>query len=256
MKKVTVLGIDFETQGLITPTTPCPNLTEVGALLYEVDLEKPFEPALLLDRYCTLIFEPSYPPQSDVVVQTTGITDDVLKAGPTVTQAEALVKINAMMTLCDYAMAHNKFFDQRLYEAQLQRHHLPSLGKPWICSYLDVPYPEKFTCKKLGHLALDHGLSMDGRTFHRAEDDVSLMMELVCMKYDFKEVLAYYKTPWIYIAAEVSFQRKDEAASRGYGWQSVRGDTQVFPKKWVKRIKETAFEKEKSLATFPVVRVG
>ena len=70
---IRILGLDFETQNADPKTT---NPTEVGAALYEVDIEQNTWKKLF--GFSQFIYEPHYPPQSQKIVELTGITDEIL----------------------------------------------------------------------------------------------------------------------------------------------------------------------------------
>src|SRR6478609_6370359 len=98
---IKVLGIDFESQDDQATTT---NITEVGAILAEINGDK----VEILESYSTLVYDPTYPPQSDFIVELTGITDDALKAEG-VSPAKALAHLMSRIhhTKPDFFIAHN-----------------------------------------------------------------------------------------------------------------------------------------------------
>lgn len=255
-----LLGLDFETQCDDAENT---NITEVGAveLIWTPGGEEEFK---VETTYSTLVYSPEYPPQKPEIVELTGLTDEMLKAegtGP----GSALVGLLPLVNRADVILAHNKKFDQRVFESSVKRvMGIEPPKKEWLCTIHDVPYPAKYRCKKLSHLAYDHGLKMDDRVLHRATDDVRLMLELVTTKYPFKAILDYYREPWVYLRADIlgpwqgkggdGGVGKEQATSLGYAWEKPRGtDEPVFPKFWVKRVKARQVEQEKMLAPFRVV---
>ncbi len=244
-------GIDFETNGDDQSTL---RITEIGVVKFCTDSQKE------VARYSTLVYGPDYPPQTEKIIELTGLTDQLLNEQG-IAEVRALEQTNDFIADCDLMIAHNKLFDQRVYENQTARLGLPTHKKEWLCTYVDVPYPEKYRCKKLAHLAYDHGLKMDHRELHRAVNDVELMLELLG-EYNFDDVLKYARTPWVYVRAIVPAPWTDAGAgkaaaqARGYSWNTARGtDAPVFDKSWVARIKADQLEKEIKEAPFKVVQV-
>lgn len=248
-----ITGVDFESQSLEAAVT---NVTEVGALTVDVDEAGRVFP---IDRYSALIYDPSYPPQPELIVELTGITDAILQEKG-VLPLEAFTRLKSMIGGSEIIFAHNKAFDQTIYNAQ----HKKLFGEDpppaeWICTRSEINYPEKYKCKKLAHLAYDHGLKMDDRILHRAINDVELMMELVLQNYSLPEILKFARDPWVFIAADIlppwkdNGVGKDQAYKLGYNWEKPRGDYEpVFPKLWVKKVKGYQVAKEKELAPFRV----
>lgn len=260
---INVLGLDFETQSLDTATT---NATEVGAMLIQVPLRRGFNtpdnwqglPYWKIAGINQLMWETSYPPQPEEIVELTGITDAMLQKDG-IHPKEALERLAELMGKADIVMAHNAPFDKGVLYAVAARYGVTLPEKDWICTRGDINYPSKYTCKKLAHLSLDHGLKMDGRELHRAINDVELMLELVFTNYDLEDVVQYAREPWVYLYADILPPWKDggmgKAAAQklGYNWQVPRGDYgPTFEGKWVKKTKANKIEQEKELAGFRV----
>ncbi len=257
-----ILGLDFETQSLELTT----NVTEIGAVLVELVPVHPMQPRSEMERkelarYGAIVYDPSYPPQPELIVQLTGITDDILKTDG-ISPEIALGGLFPLMEQADIIMAHNKAFDEGVFDAQVAK-YWPSMGaamkKEWVCTRTQIEYPAKFSCKKLAHLALDHGCKMDNRELHRATNDVDLMLEMVLDNYHIEDILKYAREPWVYLAADIlppwkdGGVGKDQAYNLGYNWEKPRGDySPVYPKTWVKKVKQNQVEKEKELAPFRV----
>jgi hypothetical protein len=168
-----------------------------------------------------------------------------------------------LMEAADVIIAHNIKFDKTVLESVCARIGLIPPKKRWLCTLTEVPYPDKYRCKQLSHLAYDHGLPMDTRVLHRAVHDVRLMLDLILTKYCFSKILAYADEPWLYLKADIPAPWTDggkgkEAATKiGYSWEKARGTEEpVFPKTWVKRVKLSQADKEIALAAFPVIRLN
>jgi DNA polymerase III subunit epsilon len=81
-------------------------------------------------------------------------------------------------------VAHNAKFDQTFITRQWPE--LPS--KPWVCSLKDISYPKsKGTCRKLNHLAVDHGIIVTDS--HRAMNDVIVLAKLLAQINDLEQQL-------------------------------------------------------------------
>jgi DNA polymerase III epsilon subunit-like protein len=261
-----MLFVDFETQSDEPSNT---NITEIGAALVEMEARENEPPVFhFRDQLETLVYDPAYPPQTDEIVELTGITDARLKAEG-ILPAVALSKLSPMVAQADVAIAHNKGFDQVVYESSSKRVGLAPVTPPrgWLCTVSEVPYAKKYKCKKLSHLAFDHGMLVDQSQLHRALYDVRLLAYLVTLHYNIHELLAYRDEPWVYLQIQIPPPwigrggdggiGKAHAVKLGYSWEKARGtETPVFSKCWVKRVKAKAVETEKALAQYPVVVLG
>jgi DNA polymerase III epsilon subunit-like protein len=255
-----ICGIDFEATDKDPKTA---RITEIGAVIF--DTENNWEP--IDEGYGTLVWDPSYPPLSPEVQAVTGLTDEMLKAEgkPPV---EALQQMLPYIGRAEKIIAYNMEYDGTLYAYERKRlgeDLLPPLPREkWLCAYVGVPWPAKFKCRKLSHLALDHGLIVDPATLHRAVGDVKLMGRLLAYSGQTAEgIIAYSAIPWIVVKADIRPPWEDPAGNakakeRGYSFETPRGvdDGKKFAKSWVKRIKQNELEKEQADAPFPVVQVG
>jgi DNA polymerase III subunit epsilon len=245
-----VAGVDVETTGTDKALS---RITEIGAALFEATEDGIYTP--VGTPYSTLVWDESYPKQSEEVLRVTGITDEQLRAegkSPKEAIAGALTAIGQ----AQYVIAYNKQFDEVLIAAECVRIGLPTIpAANWLCAYQDVKYEEHFKCRKLSHLALDHGIIVEPDTLHRAIGDVQLMFQLLTKRRcTIAQMLAMSQEPWAIITAQVSFNDKEKAKARRYSWEKV--DDKTYPKKWVKKIKLGELAKEQAEAGFPVVRIG
>lgn len=246
--RLRLLGLDFETQGSDAATT---NVTEVGAVLVESSGQD-----APLQIFNQLVWEPGYPAQTQEIIELTGITDEQLQMRGKPLR-ETLLSLFGLIEQADYVLAHNVGFDREVLRASAARVGLTPPERPWVCTWQDVPYPAKYKCKKLSHLALDHGIQMDGRDLHRATEDVKLMLELVLTRYDFAEILRYKAIPDIIVRAVVPHPRQDNGAGKdlarasGFRWQEVDG--KKFELCWVKKIKVDQLDALRKDFPYPVV---
>lgn len=246
--KIKVLGLDFETQDADPKTT---NITEVGACLYEVDLET--NEWKKLHGFSTLCYEPDYPPQTQKIIDLTGITDQML-LDEGASRADVFnLQLLPLVQQADIIMAHKTSFDWTIFLAQCTRMGVTPPVKELLCTLTNFPWPKRITCLKLSHIAYEHSILIDPATLHRAENDVDLMVHLVASKYNFKDVLAYARKPWIYLKADILAPwigkggdggiQKGIAVGLGFSYETVKGtDFPVWPKKWVGRFKGMSYE--------------
>ena len=198
-----------------------------------------------------LLWHSDYPLLDKEVQRVTGLTDQKLAAeglGP----KKSLELLSIVIESSNMVLAHNKEYDEQLYKAECARHGIKPSETPWYCTLTEVPYPARFRCRQLSHLALDHGVVVDPSKLHRAIDDVRLMGQLLIRGgYTPEGIVAYAKAPWVYLQAlipapwEDGGVGKERAQKAGFSWEKCRGTTEpVFPKKWVKRVKDLNAEKE------------
>lgn len=233
-----VLGLDFETQSDDAKTT---RITEVGAVLYDyVEESNRF---VEISRLSTLCYEPDYPPQTDKIIQLTGITDHMLKTKG-VPRATMLDDLLTLVEMADIVVCHKTSFDWTVLKSTAKLFEKEVPNKELLCTLTNFNWPKHITCKKLSHIAYEHGIMVDPRTLHRADQDVELMMTLLS-HYDFKEVLHYARIPWVYFKGDVLGPWQDGgkqnaiAKELGFGWEQIKGvDQYRWPKTWVVRVKQ------------------
>lgn len=236
-----ICGVDFEATG-VDPKTA--RIIEIGAVFG--DPENP-------TCFSRLVWHSGYPLLTSEVKKITGLTDEQLAsegAGP----VKSLEMLTAFLNLSDAIFAHNKAYDETLYKAECERLGITPSETPWYCTMSEVPYPEEYKCRKLSHLALDHGITVDPSTLHRAVDDVKLMLiTLAKGGYTPERIIEYAKSEWVYMKAmipppwEDGGVGKERARKAGYSWERAKGtEDPTFPKTWVKRVKMVDLENEKS----------
>lgn len=265
-------ALDFETQSLDIENT---NPTEIGAILVEA-----YEPGEIKDWAQTglpnsgsvhtvvkqldqLIWQPGYPSQTKEIEALTNITTAMLKERGVCPRAVFEEELFPLMEEADFIVAHNAPFDRGVLYATAKREGLVVPEKPWVCTRTQLPYPERFNCRKLSHLALDHRIPMDGRELHRATSDVQLMLEVLA-KYSFIKILDYIAEPEVVLRIVIPApwidkeKGKQEAAKLGYGWEKPRGyeyQGPAFPKCWVKKVKISERENEIKKSSYKVIEI-
>lgn len=236
-----VLGFDVETTGLDTASE---YIIEVGAVLFDVDTVGTWTP---LKGESFLIYEQSYPQLSELIEGLTGITDSILKLEG-ISFNTAMIAIDELAMGAELICAHNAQFDFAMLDSQCSRFKLGlhMLEKPWICSIKDVESNEAKTCKRLSHLALDYGVTVDPTVLHRATDDVALMGKMLTAAHIYAgDMHIYSQMPEITFAAIVPGPwvdgGKGTAAAKlaGYRFDSDK-------KKWLKTVKENKAHEEQA----------
>ena len=234
-----VLGFDVETTGLDTTSE---YIIEVGAVLFDVDSVGNWTP---LKGESFLIYEHSYPQLSELIESLTGITDKILKLEG-IPFHKAMAPVDELALEAEWVIAHNAIFDKAMLLSQANRWNLSlhMLAMPWICSIQDLESNAGKTCKRLSHLALDYGVTVDPSVLHRATDDVTLMGRMLS---------AAKANPWVMhnyaMTPEVTFMAvvpgpwidggkgTNAAKAAGYRFDSDS-------KKWLKKVKETKTHEE------------
>ena len=234
-----LLGIDLETTGLDTQKD---EVTEIGYVLVDTEVSKPL--------LCVSDLVDSGVDVPDEITEITHITTDMLREYGR-SPSDVLSRLVSYMNEVDYIVAHNgNFFDKPFLYRWSCDHEVEIPDKPWLDTRDDVPYPKHYRYRNLTYLAAEHGFINPFP--HAALFDAMAMMK-VLSHYDINEVIKRFKTPWVVIRADVSFERKDEAKKLGYQWQKA-GD-KTYTKCWVKRVKEFELEQERQEATFKVIEL-
>jgi DNA polymerase III subunit epsilon len=227
-----ILGIDLETTGLDFTTD---RITEIGAVLWDTSTGTP------LRLFNTLVRHTDAPPITPEIERLTGITQEMIDTYG-VPIAACLPKLFVMMSEADAIVAHNGTgFDRPMLAAQIERLGKIAPERPWIDTATDVPYPPHITTRKLVHLAAEHGFL--NPFAHRAQFDVLTMLRIL-QHYDIHEVLDTARQPSITLIAQVSYDDREKAKSRGYRWHDS--------KTWRKTIKLNQLEAERASVDFAV----
>lgn len=242
-RQMKVLGIDLETQSLDKET----RITEIGAVLVDYDFAT--KTWTRLEAFSHLCWEPNYPPQPLNIIELTGITDHMLITKGAPRDVVIREQLLPLMNEAELLVAHNKKFEMDVLGSTFEELGIAMPDKEWLCTRSEIDYPPKFTCHKLAHLAYDHGILVPPSELHRADQDVELMLRLLA-KYNFEQVLAYYREPWVLLKAKILGPwdgpggdggiQKGIATGLGFSYEKPRGTYHLnFPKTWVARIKES-----------------
>lgn len=229
-----ILALDFETTGLDPKVD---QVTEVGLALYDSVLRQPV-------RISGFLVRTEFGITSEIT-ELTGITDAMLDAYGFQPKA-ALQSILKMAADADAFCAHNgKDFDRLFLETWCAREKQEMPNLLWIDTKTDLPKEAYKKSASMFYMAAEHGFLYDA---HRAVSDVLAMIKILD-RYDIEKVVERAKTPNVQVRAVVSYDDKDLAKERGYHWRPEL-------KLWVKPLKLTEVDAEKSSAPFPVVLMG
>lgn len=186
----------------------------------------------------------SYGSISQEIFELTGINEEKARLGRH--PKDFLESVVPALATCDYLVAHNaRGFDKIVLEQECARQNVPVPRPPWIDTMTDLPYPKKFRCRKLSHLAVDHGIHFDPATLHGAKADVTLLRQIF-ESYPLAQVILYATSPVMLLKARVNYDTRELAKKAGYSWEKAGEHT--VPKSWVKLIREVQLEEEKQLA--------
>lgn len=241
--------LDLESTGLDTKTSL---ITQIGAIMVDPTTWEYTNGFVPFNSY---LYDETYPELHKDVVRVTGITDEFLKANG-IPPFQGLANLVKMLSQADYIITYNASYDVRLLEANLERYGIvPVKEYKYICGLRDVDYPDYMKCRKLSHLALDHGVPVNPESLHNALGDLRVMLELFRVGgYKFDDMVRNNIEPNIVIRAMVGYEDREVAKNQKYSWEKT--SDLVFPKSWVKTIKASALEKEKeALKPFEVAIV-
>jgi len=240
-----LLALDLETTGLDTAKD---HVTEIGWVLVDTKEQKPLlaEGKLLKVEEGVIL--------SDVIKDITHITDAMLAEfgeDPRVVYE----RLNQVIYThkVDYIVAHNgSNFDKPMLISNMDRYGVPFASEiHWLDTRTDIQFKDHIKGRNLTYLCAEHGFVNPFP--HAALFDAMATMALL-RKYDEEAVIAYSKEPNIVVRAVVTFEEKDKAKEKMFGWQEAGG--KHFKKQWVKQIKENQFEEFKASCDFQMAIVG
>ncbi len=159
-------------------------------------------------------FEDPGEPLKDIIIQITGITDDML-AGKHLDDEE----INVWLEKADLIIAHNAAFDRQMLERRLPM----AAQANWACTLFGIDWQDEgIASLKLDYLAYRLGYFFDG---HRAVNDAQATLHLLTKALPESGKLAMVglltharETNRRFFAVRAPFERKDDLRARGYRW--------------------------------------
>ncbi len=232
-----LLLLDFETTG-IDPKTCRP--VELGVLAWDTE-----DPADVYAR-SEVIWDETFgeiPEEAAAIHKITTARARTEGVPP----RELLARLALHLSWADFIVAHNaNEYDRIVLEEEAKRWEIVLPSLKWIDTRTDLPYPPRMNCKKLSHLALDHGIVVDPSTLHGAAADVELMQKLLkCYLQSLPEIARISQAPILAVFAQVSYDGRESARKESYRWSpdTLRPDT---GKKgaWVKRIRDFQLDDE------------
>jgi len=230
--------LDTETTGLDTTVD---KIIELGFIAFEYDASsgKIYK---VLHAYGG--FEDPGEPLSEVIIQVTGITDDMVK-GQRLNDSE----INQWLEKADLIIAHNAAFDRQMLERRLPI----AVNCNWACTFNDIAWSdEDISSLKLDYIAYKLGYFFDG---HRAVNDAQATLHLLSKslpksgKPAMAELLSHARfQSRRFFAVAAPFEKKDDLRNRGYRWLAEFSYTDSYnkPKKgvWSKAVAEEDIKDE------------
>ncbi len=223
------IGYDYETQGF-SAEKDAP--TELGLVMFNENGEE-------LQSLNFIIKSPLTKPQPKEIVDLTGITDEMIeKEG--VLESEVVAQIVPLLKDSKALFAYNAQFDTQFLKAMLARNGVDTLGIPVICAMRQVDYPKRFTCKKLSHLAFDHGIVGDAKDAHRAIHDVRLMIKLLSI-YGIEKIVQDSKEPRVKLRMTTEKPWEDGGVSNAFA-KEAGFKFEPSSKKWEGEFKASEVE--------------
>ena len=233
-------AIDYETQGF-NAKTDAP--TELGVVFFDDNFTE-------LSSFNYLIKSPLTRPQPKEIIEITGITDEMIAGG--IDEEEVALDIFPRLDAAKAIFAYNAPFDMSFLTEMLTRQSCRIPSCPVVDVQRDIDYPARFNCKKLSHLAYDHGIIEPKENLHRAVNDVRLMLK-VLQKYDLQEVIKNAIEPKVQLRIKTPPPWEDKL---GNEYAKANGYRFVPETKfWCKTVRESQVEEIIKGSKYPVERV-
>jgi DNA polymerase III subunit epsilon len=185
--------IDTETTGLNPKTS---TTIEVAVMLYDLKLAQPCA------SYSSLIHG-----DSNEGYAINGIPPAMLAEAREPSRVWAAVKW--VMEPADVIIAHRAEFD---------RQFVPDLGRPWVCSKVDIKWPDRRRGDHLVQLALSLGIGV--ASAHRAMADVDTLARILTRiaerGTDLEALVRHAMRPKQRFHAQVSYEERQIAKDHGF----------------------------------------
>lgn len=125
-----------------------------------------------------------------------------------------------LLAPADVIIAHRADFDKKF---------VPDLGRPWICSKVDMKWPNKMRGDHLVHLALEMGLGVVSA--HRAMADVDTLARILTRVaergHNLEAMLLHALRPKVLYYAMAPYEEREIVKNHGFSW-----DPPVHGKNW------------------------
>ena len=138
-----------------------------------------------------------------------------------------MVLLNELLAVSDALVAHNASFDRQWFG----RGVLPAVWLPWLCTQRDFEWGSRGGAN-LRDLAVNNGVTV--AKAHRALADVELLTGVLANREDLDELLEGAIAPKMTIAARVTYERREEAKTRGFNWNRLT-------RRWEKRVTKEVY---------------
>ena len=219
------IGLDYETQGF-NAETDAP--TEIGLVAFNDKFEE-------LSSLNFIIKSPITRPQTQEIIEITGITDAMISTG--FPEAEVVEQIYPQLAQARAIFAYNAPFDNAFLKEMLKRQSAPALDTLVVDVMRDIDYPPRMTCKKLSHLAYDHGIMVHKDSLHRATEDVRLMIKLLS-RYGVGAAIDNAREPKVTLRIHTKGPWEDKGVSNEY---AKKAGFKFEPDKkiWIKEVRES-----------------
>jgi len=226
-----LLALDLETTGFDFTKD---RIIEIGYALWDTKQ--------VLVTEAKYVFREDYPASNDNAARAHGITVETLKEfGQDPKSVFSSLFRSIGLWGVDYLVGHNlREFDWPFVLSEAKKEALTAPGVSLLDTKDDLPHDGVPDSNKLKYLAADAGFLNPFP--HRALFDALTCIKLL-EKFDIESVIRYSKIPTITIEARVKFDDREKAKLRKFFWEPGT-------KRWLKKIKETELESEKSQASF------
>ena len=214
-----ITGIDFETTGL-DPSKD--RVVQMAAAKLH------WESKRIVESFEVHLHSKHYPPINPEAAAVNGITEEFLQEfgrNPLIEWNNLHRFMRGSDALCAQN-GHN--FDYIFLDNAVKFFNITPVNIQRIDSSVDVNYPKHMTCRRLQHLALEHGVV--ARKAHTALDDVIVMLEVVA-KYDIQEIIKRAKSQLVTVVGLVSYDDNHLVKARRFRWNPDL-------KRWEKQVKE------------------
>lgn len=227
-----ILFLDTETTGLNSQEH---RVVEVCAALYSAEYDRVLRAISFLVTDGTFVI-------GKEITDINGISNEMLSSHSITYDSLFKSLTDSFVAQCDYIVAHNAPFDKAFIEEELRRCKLPVWDKQWVDSVVDVPYSDKISSKKLVHLAAEHGFVNPFP--HVALGDVLTLAKIVT-QYSAKDILKRANTPTLKIIAQVDYNSRTKASSKGFKWDAES-------KRWIRLVKQCDLDELRKTFDFEI----